>query len=80
MSILWAVMFGALIGWVASIVMRTDTSEGIWIDIAAGFLGALPLASMLGNNSIFDSVLAGGLGAVVALGILHLIRARLRPS
>ena len=80
MSILWAVMFGALIGWVASIVMRTDTSEGIWIDIAAGFLGALPLASMLGNDSIFDSMLAGGLGAVLALAILHLIRARLRPS
>jgi uncharacterized membrane protein YeaQ/YmgE (transglycosylase-associated protein family) len=80
MSILWAVMFGALIGWVASIVMRTDTSEGIWIDIAAGFLGALPLASMLGNDSIFDSVLAGGLGAILALAILHLIRSRLRPS
>jgi uncharacterized membrane protein YeaQ/YmgE (transglycosylase-associated protein family) len=80
MSILWAVMFGALIGWAASIVMRTDTSEGIWIDIAAGFLGALPLASMLGNDSIFDSMLAGGLGAIIALAILHLIRARLRPS
>jgi uncharacterized membrane protein YeaQ/YmgE (transglycosylase-associated protein family) len=80
MSVLWAVMFGALIGWVASIVMRTDTSEGIWLDIAAGFLGALPLASMLGNDSIFDSVLAGGLGAILALALLRLIRARLRPG
>jgi uncharacterized membrane protein YeaQ/YmgE (transglycosylase-associated protein family) len=80
MSILWAVLFGALIGWVASIVMRTETSEGIWIDIAAGFLGALPIASMLGNDSIFDSVLAGGLGAILALAILHLLRARLKPS
>ena len=79
-SILWAVLFGTLIGWVASIVMRTDTSEGILLDIAAGFLGALPLASLLGNNSTFDSVLAGGLGAILALAILHLVRARLKPS
>ena len=79
-SILWAVLFGTLIGWVASIVMKTDTSEGILLDIAAGFLGALPLASLLGNNSTFDSVLAGGLGAILALAILHLVRARLKPS
>jgi uncharacterized membrane protein YeaQ/YmgE (transglycosylase-associated protein family) len=80
MAILWAAMFGAFVGWVASIVMRTDTSEGIWIEIAAGFLGALPLASLLGNDSIFDSVLAGGLGAILALAILQLLRARLGPS
>ena len=80
MSILWAIMFGALIGWVASIFLKTNTSKGILLDIAAGFLGALPLASLLGNNSTFDSVLAGGLGAILALAILHLVRARLRPS
>ena len=80
MFIIWAVMFGASIGWIASIAMRTDTSEGILLDIAAGFLGALPLASLLGNNSTFDSVLAGGLGAFLALVILQLVRARLKPS
>ena len=80
MSILWAVLFGALIGWIASIVMRTDTSEEILLDIVAGFLGALPMAAMLGNDSTFDSVLAGGLGAAMALAILHLVRARLKPS
>lgn len=80
MSILWAVTFGALIGWVSSVVMRTDTSEGIWLEIATGFLGALPLASFLGNDSTFDSVLAGGLGALLALAILHLVRARLKPG
>ena len=80
MSILWAVIFGALIGWVASIVWKTDSSEGILLDIAAGLLGALPLASLLGNDSTFDSVLAGGLGAILALAILHLVRVRLEPS
>jgi uncharacterized membrane protein YeaQ/YmgE (transglycosylase-associated protein family) len=80
MAILWAVILGALIGWIASIVMRTGTSEGIWLDIAAGALGALPLASMLGNGSTFDCVLAGGLGAVLALAVLNLVRGCLRPD
>ena len=76
MPILWAVLFGALIGWIASIVTRRDTSEGIWLDIAAGFLGALPLASLLGNDSTFDSILAGGLGALLALAILRAVQTR----
>lgn len=80
MSILWAAMFGTLIGWLASIVMKTDSSEGILLDMAAGFLGSLPLASMLGNNSTFDSVLAGGLGAMLAIAVLNVVRARLRPD
>ena len=80
LSIVWGVLFGALLGWIASLVMKTDTSEGILLDIAAGSLGALPLASLLGNDYTFDSVLAGGLGAVAALAILQVVRARLRPS
>ena len=34
MFILWAVLLGALVGWVASIAMRTSTNEGILMDIA----------------------------------------------
>ena len=80
MSILLAMFVGALIGWFASLVMRTDTSEGILIDIAAGLLGAMPMAALLGNEPIFDSLLAGGLGAMIALLLLKLVRTRLRPS
>ena len=39
MFILWAVLFGVLVGWAASLVMRTATNEGILIDIAAVCLG-----------------------------------------
>ena len=77
MSIFLAIIFGALIGWVASLIAKTDTSEGIWLDIAAGALGALPLAALLGNNSNLDSLLAGGLGALAALALLFLVRSRL---
>ena len=80
MSIILAVLFGALIGWLASVIMRTDTSEGIWLDIAAGFLGALPFAALLGNNATFDSLLAGALGALLAVALLQLVRMRLPPN
>lgn len=70
---------GALISWIGSLVMRTDTSEGILLDIAAGVLGAIPMAALLGNNSTFDSLIAGGLGAMIALALLKLVRSRLGP-
>ena len=78
MFILWAMLFGALIGWIASLVMRTDTSEGIVMDIAAGALGAIPMAALLGNQATFDSIIAGGLGAMIALVILNMVRTRIR--
>ena len=78
MFILWAMLFGALIGWIASVIMRTDTSEGILMDIGAGVLGAIPMAALLGNQATFDSIIAGGLGALIALGLLTLVRTRLR--
>jgi uncharacterized membrane protein YeaQ/YmgE (transglycosylase-associated protein family) len=80
MFILWSVLFGALVGWVGSLVMRTVTNEGILIDIAAGMLGAIPMAALLGNNAALDSIVAGGLGALIAVTLLNLVRSRLRPS
>lgn len=80
MFIFWAVLLGALIGWLASVAMRTNSNEGIVIDIAAGALGAIPLAAMLGNNAVLDSLVAGALGAFIALTVLNLVRARLSRS
>ena len=73
MTILVATLFGAFLGWLASLLLKTDTSEAIAIDIVVGLLGALPMASLLGNDSMFDSLLAGGLGAIIALTILQLV-------
>ena len=78
MFILWAVVVGALIGWIGSLAMRTDTSEGILMDISAGALGAIPMAALLGNEATFDSIIAGALGAMIALVLLKLVRTRLR--
>lgn len=78
MYLFWAILFGVLVGWIASLAMRTGTTEGILLDIAAAVLGAVALASLLGNNSTFDSLVAGGLGAILANGILQLVRRRVR--
>ncbi|GAA4747728.1 hypothetical protein GCM10023264_11890 [Sphingomonas daechungensis] len=80
MGILVAVVFGAVIGWGASVLLRTSTSEGILLDVAAGFLGSLPAASLLGHDFILDSLLAGGLGALMGVAVLNLVRFRLAPS
>ncbi len=37
--ILW-LLFGALVGWLASIVMRTDAQQGALLNIVVGIVGA----------------------------------------
>ena len=60
--ILW-LLFGALVGWLASIVMRTDAQQGALLNIIVGIIGAMLggfLFNMLGigganiNNSDFS--------------------------
>ena len=38
--ILW-ILFGALVGWIASIIMGTDASQGAIANIVVGIVGAL---------------------------------------
>jgi uncharacterized membrane protein YeaQ/YmgE (transglycosylase-associated protein family) len=38
--ILW-IVFGAIVGWIASIIMKTDAEMGIGSNIIVGILGAL---------------------------------------
>jgi len=86
--ILWLVI-GGVIGWLASIVMRTDGSQGIFLNIVVGiigaFLGGWLIGPLLGAPSINSGVISIGsllvsfLGAVVLLAIVNLItRKRVR--
>ena len=81
---LWLV-FGALVGWLASLVMRTDAQQGILLNIVVGivgaFLGGLVFSFMgIGgstiNNSDFSLValLVSFVGAVILLAIVNLVR------
>ncbi len=81
--IIWLVV-GGLIGWVASMIMKTDGQQGIILNVVVGIVGALLggwlLAPMLGTGTVNsgDFSLAGLgvslLGAIILLAIVNLFR------
>lgn len=83
--IIWLIA-GAIIGWVASILMKTDGQQGTMIDIVVGIVGAfiagLVLTPLLGigtindNNFSISALLVSLLGAVALLAIVRALRRR----
>ncbi|SFR96274.1 GlsB/YeaQ/YmgE family stress response membrane protein [Sphingomonas jatrophae] len=77
--ILWLIV-GGVIGWLASIIMRTDAQQGIFLNIVVGIVGAFIGGLIVGGGSINNaplnlySFLASLLGAVILLGIVNLFR------
>jgi uncharacterized membrane protein YeaQ/YmgE (transglycosylase-associated protein family) len=86
-SIIWLVV-GGIIGWLASIVMKTDGQQGIFLNIVVGvlgaFLGGWLLAPMFGagtinqNNFSLPSLLISFIGAVLLLAAVNLFHGRTR--
>jgi len=81
--ILW-LLFGALVGWLASMVMRTDAQQGALMNIIVGIVGAflgglifsiLPGTNANINNGDFSlpSLLVSFVGAVVLLAIVNAV-------
>lgn len=81
--IIWLI-FGALVGWLASIVMRTDAQQGALMNIIVGIVGAFIGGFLLNRNvaaNVFDigSLLTAFLGAVILLAVVNLAtRGRVR--
>jgi uncharacterized membrane protein YeaQ/YmgE (transglycosylase-associated protein family) len=82
--ILW-LLFGALVGWLASMVMKTDAQQGTLMNIIVGIVGAFigglvfNLAGFSGtniNDSAFSlsSLVVSFIGAVILLGIVNMVR------
>jgi len=76
--ILWLIV-GGVIGWLASLIMRTDAQQGIFMNIIVGIVGAfigglLISGGSIGNGLTLNSFLVSLLGAVVLLGVVNLIR------
>ncbi|WP_404480339.1 GlsB/YeaQ/YmgE family stress response membrane protein [Novosphingobium sp. BL-52-GroH] len=84
MTLLLILIVGGIIGWLASILMRTDAQQGIFLNIVVGIVGALVagfiITPLIGGAPItsgaFDimSLFASFLGAVVLLAIVNLFR------
>ena len=76
--IVWLVV-GGVVGWLASLLMRTDGQQGIILNIVVGIVGAFIAGLIIGGGSInqditVESFLWSLLGAVVLLAIVNLIR------
>ena len=81
MGLLLWVVFGALAGWIASMIMKTDAQQGAFANIAVGVVGALIggfIMSLLGQGGVSGfnlySLLVAVLGAVVLIALLRTLR------
>ncbi|HXD06295.1 MAG TPA: GlsB/YeaQ/YmgE family stress response membrane protein [Burkholderiaceae bacterium] len=85
--IVWLAV-GGVIGWIASMMMRTDAQQGIFLNVVVGIIGAALagwiISPLLGiptiNQNAFSlgAMLVSLLGAVILLAIVNLVR-RGRP-
>jgi len=81
--ILWIVI-GGILGWLASLVMKTDAQQGLVLNVVVGIVGALLagwlLAPLLGTGTInaedfsLESLGVSFVGALVLLAIVNLMR------
>jgi uncharacterized membrane protein YeaQ/YmgE (transglycosylase-associated protein family) len=81
--IIWIVL-GAIIGWLASMIMGRNGQQGLLLDIVVGivgaFLGGLLLAPLFGTGTInqndfsLSGLLVSLLGAIILLAIVNLFR------
>lgn len=84
MNLLILLVVGGIIGWLASIIMRTDAQQGIVLNVVVGIVGALLagflLTPLIGGVPItsgslsLPSILVSLLGAIVLLAIINLAR------
>jgi uncharacterized membrane protein YeaQ/YmgE (transglycosylase-associated protein family) len=81
--IIWLIL-GGIVGWLASLIMRTDAQQGLVLNVVVGIIGALLggflLSPLLGESSInqgnfsITGLAVSLLGAVILLAIVNLFR------
>jgi uncharacterized membrane protein YeaQ/YmgE (transglycosylase-associated protein family) len=81
--IIWLIV-GGIVGWLASLLMRTDARQGLLLNVVVGIVGAMLagffISPMVGMPPIhqgsfsFGSLLVSLVGAVILLAIVNLFR------
>jgi len=77
--IVWLVV-GGVVGWLASMIMRTDAQQGVLLNIVVGIVGAFIGGMIFNKGDINDAplnltaFLVSLVGAVVLLAIVNLFR------
>ena len=77
--IIWLIV-GGICGWLASIIMRTDGQQGIFLNIIVGIVGAFLAGLVFSGGNIntdpldIQNFLVSLVGAIVLLAIVNLVR------
>ena len=83
MNLIIYLIFGALVGYIASRIMHTNSQQGLLLDIVVGVIGAFLagyfISPLLGIGTINDAItiptlLVTLLGSVVLLWIVKAVR------
>lgn len=81
MGILLWIIFGALVGWIASIIMKTDAEQGPLLNIIVGIIGAVLggwIMSFFGYGGVSGfnlySFIVALVGAIVLIAIVRALR------
>ena len=80
--IVWLIV-GGIVGWLASLVMRTDAQQGILMNVVVGVIGAFVggwlISPLVGVGTINEGISIGSvvvslIGAIILLAIVNLFR------
>jgi len=83
MNLIIYLIAGAIVGYIASRIMHTNSQQGLLLDIVVGVIGAFIagyfISPLLGIGTINDAItlptmLVTLLGSVVLLGIFKMVR------
>jgi uncharacterized membrane protein YeaQ/YmgE (transglycosylase-associated protein family) len=83
--IIWLVV-GGVIGWVASLIMKTDAQQGLFLNVVVGIVGALLggwlIGPLIGGGTVnqgdfsLSGLFVSLVGAIILLFIVNMIRRR----
>jgi len=83
--IIWLIV-GGVIGWIASLIMKTDAQQGLVLNVVVGIVGALIggwlLSPLVGAGTLnqgdfsLPGLLVSLVGAIILLFVVNLIRRR----
>ena len=84
MNIIIWLAIGGIVGWLASLVMRTDAQQGVFLNVVVGIVGAVIagwfISPLIGVPTINQDALSIGaivvslIGAVILLAVVSLFR------
>ena len=80
--VLW-IIFGAIAGWLASVIMKTNSQQGTVMDIVMGVVGSVIggyLMGLVGQSGVTGfnpySLMVAVIGAIVVIYVGRMLRGR----